>query len=89
MEVSGQLQVPAAFPQERTSVSLALETVWAAKCVWKFWRREDFLSLLGFETRNATESSLVSLETTVCGRHVNQMVFLTEKLFLLRDREWT
>jgi hypothetical protein len=48
MEVSGQLQAPAALtPWKEPQVPIVYEAGWAPESVWKLWRRESFLVPFG------------------------------------------
>jgi hypothetical protein len=59
MEVSGQLQAPAALLSgTQSTASIVQEAGWAPEPVWTFWRKENLFSLLGLPAR-----SLVAIPT--------------------------
>ena len=52
MQVSGQLEAPAALPPEETLIPIEQEIEWAAELHWLFWRRARLLYLLKIEPQN-------------------------------------
>ena len=61
MDVSGQVNVPAAYLQEITLVSIKYETVWSPESVRKIWKREKYFAPAGIWTTDLPTRYVVAV----------------------------
>jgi hypothetical protein len=79
MEVSGQLDAPAALsPGKQPPVPIGEEGGWVPKSAWIFWREKDVLPLSGMEPRltGCPARSLVTIPNELYGLQFECYTFL-------------
>ena len=71
MEVSGQLQVPAVLPQQRTPPYIKKEAGWVPEPIWAFLRREKPIVAAGIRTSDrSAHVKLKFLTNPAVGTHL-------------------